>query len=135
MTWDERTKLILDALTAIISFLAAFVLPRGRVGRFFIWIGQTIGPHFVGLMLFYLVVAAGFLAHELRKTNLKAYGIVEIAFGMGYALSAAFTIRPGEAMLSHWTTLVGCTYIIARGLSNVSEARKKMTKAQPATGH
>ena len=40
-----------------------------------------------------------------------------------FAIAAAFT--PERAMLPQCASLLGCTYVIARGLNNISEANAK----------
>jgi len=73
-------------------------------------------------LLALVIIGAGFIAFGFKKINLLFYGMVEVAFGISSALTLAFSGLPSELHLSQWTSLVGCVYVISRGMSNISDA-------------
>jgi len=72
------------------------------------------------------VIVAGVCAHWFKQKKQKWYGMVEVAFGGVAGWSICFTLAPGQALFSQWAALVGCAYVIARGLNNWAEANEKM---------
>lgn len=91
----------------------------------FNWVARTTSLYGAQFLVAIVVISLGFAAHLFKRINQRWYGGVECAFGVIYGVSTAFGIRPGEPMFGHWATLVGCIYIIARGLNNISDARGK----------
>jgi uncharacterized membrane protein YjjB (DUF3815 family) len=67
----------------------------------------------------------GFLAHWFKRKNQRIYGRVEMAFGMVPGFAIASAINPERPLLPQCVSLVGCAYVIARGLNNISDANAK----------
>jgi hypothetical protein len=61
----------------------------------------------------------------VKEKNLWRYGMVEIAFGVAASISITFRMNLNQSVLAQWVALVGCAYVVARGLNNLGEARRK----------
>jgi hypothetical protein len=70
------------------------------------------------------VLPIGYGAHYFRTRNLRVYGMSEILLGVSTAFGV--TIRP-HFQPTQALTLIGATYVVARGFNNVAEARLKAT--------
>ena len=126
---QELKKLKRNNNIALISaILSIFFLLDSRYNlssALFNWVAHTTSLYGAQFLVAIVVVSMGVFAHWFKRMNQAWYGGVECAFGVIYGISTAFGIRPGEPMFGHWATLVGCIYIIARGLNNISDARGK----------
>jgi hypothetical protein len=71
-----------------------------------------------------IVLISGVLAYKFKRYNQRLYGKVEVVFAI---IGSFYVIREAKVpfALAQWATLAGFTYVIARGLSNVSEADAK----------
>jgi hypothetical protein len=85
---------------------------------------RRLGEHTVQAIMFGTVLAAGFFAHEFKKRDQYMYGGIEVCFGIGTAIVLVFSSSPFELHLSQWSGLVGAAYVIARGRSNIHDARQ-----------
>jgi hypothetical protein len=54
--------------------------------------------------------------------------LIEVIFGTMSGFSIAFGITPDRATLVQWASLVGCSYVVARGLSNMYEGKRIVDK-------
>jgi hypothetical protein len=80
------------------------------------------------------VLGTGALAHWFKKKNQKAYGFVEVLFGLAAAANIVFSkSSPRDLLLVQWAGLVACTYVVARGLNNrfEGEARRRQELKRP----
>ncbi len=68
------------------------------------------------------VVIPGVLAFLFKKKDQFLYGVTETAFGVASGFTLVFSAPPNEIHLTQWASLIGCVYIIARGIGNVNEA-------------
>jgi hypothetical protein len=59
------------------------------------------------------------------RGNWCGYGTVEIIFWIVSGFSIAFSLQPDKPWMPQGATLVGCAYVIARGMNNVHEAKPK----------
>jgi 4-hydroxybenzoate polyprenyltransferase len=102
----------------VIVFRLAYLLLPYAVAT----VSSYVGIHGVQLVLSGIVVLFGFLAYEVKKKKQLWYGRVEICFGIGSAIALSFSVSPGDIHLTQWASLVGCIYVIARGMNNVNDA-------------
>ncbi len=89
-------------------------------------IGGFIDNHGGQSLIAACVITLGFLAYEFKKKDQLSYGRLEICFGISSAITLSFSILPSEMRLSQWATLVGCVYVIARGVNNVNDGKHKV---------
>jgi|SRR5882724_10695353 len=108
---------------AIIGAAIALGPPIGR--RVFESLENLVGLHPVQVLLCFTVMGAGAYAFWFKRRNQLWYGIVEVMFGSASGVAVAFGITSTKASLSQWATLVGCAYVIARGLNNCAEAEER----------
>jgi hypothetical protein len=127
MDWAERVAAFLQILVVLLSAAMTFLSPFRSFAHFFIWFNRVAGERVLGFMLFAGVINMGVVAHQFKKQNQLWYGVVEVIFGAAYGFSTAFSIKPLDQGFGRWATLVGCTYIIARGLNNISEAKARLS--------
>jgi hypothetical protein len=93
---------------------------------------HTIGLHLAQIVVSAGVIAAGFLGHWFKGRNQWWYGFVEVIFGSASGVVVGFTMFAGQPLLTQWVTLVGCAYVISRGLNNISDSKKKKALPLPS---
>jgi hypothetical protein len=76
------------------------------------------------LLVIFAVMFSGWILHRFKQWNQYLYGVTETAFGVASIIRVASGIGQ-QALLTQWTIIVGCVYIIARGLNNCHEAKSK----------
>lgn len=86
---------------------------------------RLVGLHLAQLIAAAAVVVLGVCAHWFKRMNQQWYGLCEVLFAMAVAFQVASSMQPGLTALSQWATLGGATYVVARGLNNISDARAK----------
>lgn len=113
-------KLFLQVWAGTISFLLVGVVTIAvnwvlfRIpGRYSNWISLAIVP-------------IGYFAHRFKQRNLLRYGMVEVLVGFSTALGAT---TKGGFQPTQGLGVIGATYVVARGFSNISDARKKAAEA------
>jgi hypothetical protein len=124
MDRNEQASLSLQVLTVLTCIAFLFISKFHLFQSFFIAVSDVTGLHGAQFILGVGVLVAGFFAHWFKQKSQKWYGFLEVVFGLCYGFSVAFSIRPGEPMFARWATLVGCVYIVARGLNNQSDAKR-----------
>jgi uncharacterized membrane protein (GlpM family) len=70
-----------------------------------------------------VVFGMGVVAHWFKRMNQRWYGMVEVMLGAAAAVNISVRLMPGQTLLSQWEGLIGCAYVVARGLSNCSDAK------------
>ena len=93
---------------------------------------QRIGIQRTQYVIAASVVSAGITAHFFRKAHRLLYGLIEVAFAGIAAIRISPHLQPQQILFTQWVALVGCAYVVARGLNNVSEARRKATNRAKA---
>ncbi len=83
----------------------------------FQWTGRKLGAHIAQTILASVVLATGVGAHWFKRKHKGWYGVTEIIFGSVLAFRVTLAMSIGQAVLSQWTALIGCAYVIARGLN------------------
>jgi hypothetical protein len=86
---------------------------------------RTIGPHLTQISIGTIVACIGFAAHWFKGKSQHWYGMVEVIFGIVSGFSIALNLSADHPWLPQGARLVGCAYVIARGMNNVSEAKAK----------
>lgn len=114
-----RMRDIMNALVSAALFVS--VLDYGDL--IYDRLVSEVGSHAIQIGIAVATITIGTLAHWLRGKNQTLYGLIEIAF----AVASAFVITQGmstaKGLLAQVTALVGCAYVVARGLGNVAEGR------------
>lgn len=87
-------------------------------------LAHQVGERSVQGMILGSVIAAGFFAHEFKRRDQYLYGGIEVSFGIGTAIILVFSSSPLELHLSQWSSLVAAAYVIARGRSNINDAKE-----------
>lgn len=74
-----------------------------------------------------VVIAGGFIAYGVKRADQSMYGRIEIIFGSASAMVIVTSMKSVYPELPQWASLVGCAYVIVRGLDNwrLEELRKK----------
>lgn len=98
--------------------------------RAFHLLTRTIGLHWTQVLVALFVVTVGYGAHWFKQANKLWYGYSEMLFGVLSAVLVVSRINFAAVEFSNLTlaqygTLVGAAYVVARGLNNVSEARRE----------
>jgi hypothetical protein len=121
----NRRRLFLDVLGAVSSGLTVPIALRmiyRQNPRFYLPFLDAMGFYRRAIVITLVVLLAGVIAHRLKSWNQHWYGVIEIAFGGGSALSVAMGIKPGEPMFAKWASLMAWAYVVARGLNNRADA-------------
>lgn len=100
--------------------------------RWFESIVLLVGIHKAQLLVFFTIISLGVVAHGIKRLNQSNYGMLEIVFGAVSAFSISSNMKPGEPLFGKWAVLIGCAYVIARGLNNVHDARARAVAANVA---
>jgi hypothetical protein len=129
LTIVEKVVLGLDVgKDLFVAIMLAFIVVRGAI-RYgpgvFSFCYRIFGLYGAQGGVALLVVLVGFAAHRFKQKRQRWYGLTEVAFGAVSGVSICFRLAPGASMFSQWAALVGCTYVIARGLNNIAEAKMK----------
>jgi hypothetical protein len=127
--WEKRGAFIASTIINAVILLSAFF-----IGRYFKKKGpalyaitaRAISPHLTQLLIGSFVVAVGFAAHWFKGKNQHWYGRIEVLFGIVSAFSIAVSLSADRPWLPQGATLVGCAYVIARGMNNMSDAKAKL---------
>jgi hypothetical protein len=108
-------------ILVLLAVLARLAIEYGH--NIYPWLVRIIGPYFSQIAIGSVIALIGWTAYRFKLRSQRWYGIVEAIFGgvSGYAI--AFTLAPGKALLPQWASLVGCAYVIARGLNNMRDSR------------
>ena len=86
------------------------------------WLEHLLGTKHSGEALGLTVVAVGYVAHRFKRISQRWYGVVEVAFGVASGFAVAFSIYTPSPSVTQWATLIGCAYVLTRGLNNVYDA-------------
>ncbi len=117
-------------------FFIIFALGDGMVSlapfvrRGYTWMMQACGVAVSHLLLATLVMALGVSAFIFKSKYQRTYGIVEVLFAGVAAVVAARQIKVGQDWSGQLATLVGCIYIVSRGLSNVRDGLLAQRQAE-----
>ena len=86
---------------------------------------RALGQRLAQTVICLGVGLAGLSAYVFKKVSQLLYGISEVIFAGASAIHVVGKLSPGAAMATQWATLIGCVYIISRGLGNISEGIDK----------
>jgi hypothetical protein len=114
---------------ALLVLFAVGLIASGRGLLFkgpplYSWAARTIGTYLTHLIIGAVVVFLGIAAHWFKGKNQRWYGMVEVLFGSISGFGIALNISPRNSWLTQGAALVGCAYVIARGLNNIADAKK-----------
>ncbi len=126
--WRRRRVLKRQVFLSIVfGIVVAYVDAHGVA--FFRFLTQRVHPLLLGLLFGTGVSVLGWTAHWFKLRNQIWYGAIEVVFGMisGFDISADFSIN--RPLAPQFAALIGCAYVIARGLNNVDEGRVKLLTA------
>lgn len=87
---------------------------------------SALGLHGAQCTVAFGVLLIGLVAYLLKRSQQFLYGLVEVVFACVAALNVSAGVRPGEDVFARWATLAGLVYVVSRGMSNLSEGRKKL---------
>jgi hypothetical protein len=134
--WRGHGRIILETVIAsaggfVISIIALFIISLTyRYGAKTFWfLGKILGRRGAEIVLVVFICVIGWLAHRFKQWQQGWYGLTEIIFGVVSAGNIAFTMIPGSSTMPQWVGLFGSTYIIVRGLSNLSEVTRQKKRA------
>jgi hypothetical protein len=125
---NKRAPGIIGAVVSAAGFYAA---QHGSEIIEFLF--RVLGPTKVAILAVVVVIVGGGFAFWFKRRSQLMYGAVEMLFGCLSALSVALTLAPGKSLIAQWASLAGSAYVIARGLSNVSDGMKLNTRTSAAS--
>jgi hypothetical protein len=96
----------------------------------------VLGLHLTQALAIAFVIALGFAASEFKLRGKLYYGMVEVFFGVISSVAIVsrvnFTPIPVSQMsLAQVTALVGSVYVVARGFTNIHEAKHPNPESKP----
>jgi hypothetical protein len=96
----------------------------------------VLGLHVTQALAIVFAIAVGFAAFAFKLRSKLYYGTVEVFFGVISSIAVVsrvnFTSIPVSQMsLAQVTALVGSVYVVARGLTNIYEARHPKQEPKP----
>jgi hypothetical protein len=103
-----------------VFWIALWFMARRKGGN--AWLVHLLGTEHSGDALGLMVVAVGYVAHRFKRISQRWYGVVEVAFGVASGFAVAFSIDTPSPSVTQWATLIGCAYVLTRGLNNVYDA-------------
>lgn len=125
-------KWTVDLVLALAGALvAAFaLLQEAWLGGYLAKIVAVLGIYLTQLLAVCIVIGLGWTAHWFKQRNQLYYGYLEIVFGSFSAIAIVHRIQFSASGvlslgLAQVAALVGAAYVVARGLNNCSEARRK----------
>ena len=110
------------SIFALLYFLLRAIIKYGP--GWFVYASKIVGLYGAQAIVALAVIAIGVGAHKLKQKKQRWYGRIEVAFGAAAAVNLCFTLLPGQSLFSQWAALIGCAYIIARGLGNYTDAKE-----------
>jgi cation transport ATPase len=111
-----------DILCGLAS-AAIFVIILSYGSRTYEVITGEFGEHAVQIAIALVTILIGVGVHFFRIKNLTLYALVEIAFGVASAFVISAGLSTAGRFLPRVAALVGCAYIVGRGLENLEKAR------------
>lgn len=131
MGWAEEIAVFIGLFFALAIFFESLI---GMVLALARWLTRDFGDLGAKIIITLGVLGLGALAHWSKKKNQRAYGFVEVLFGLAAAANIVFgKSSPRELLSVQWAGLVACTYVVARGLNNrfEGEGRKRQELRRP----
>ena len=123
---DTKFVWILPTMTFIVSMLYSIPAHLGdRRDPILPFLEKMLGLAGTRMVVSAFVIGCGVVAYWWKRFNQYSYGLGELLFGVAAVSYITFTITPGKSVLSQWVGLGGAAYVIARGVSNVTEGRAK----------
>lgn len=122
---------IVAGLAAGALGVTASLLTVARGRDLFAFLYRTLGRFGAQASVACAVLVVGGVAHLFKQKNQFWYGILEVGFAGGCAVSIASGMSPKEALFSQWVALGGTAYVVARGLNNISEAKRRNASKIP----
>jgi hypothetical protein len=90
---------------------------------------QLLTPHIgfrgVQTLVSLAILGAGVFAFWFKRKRQLWYALFEVAFGSASGVNISFSTAHSGPLFAQWAAMVGCAYVIARGLNNFAEAKDK----------
>jgi hypothetical protein len=93
------------------------------------------GTHSAKIVLTVVVILAGIFAHFLKRLDQYFYGVIEVYFGMVSTVASTIYLSWDKATPVQAMSLIGCAYVIARGLNNIFDAKGKINTRTSSASH
>lgn len=123
--WRKFSSDLVRELIFVAATYGAMVL-FGNYGKStYLYLVRVVGPHRTQFIIWLGICAVGLVAHYFKRMSQRWYGMVEVIIGVASAFSIAIGLAPDRISLAQWSSLVGCAYVIARGMNNVYDATTK----------
>jgi len=95
------------------------------------YVAKRAGAHFTQMFVAGIVIGAGWSAAIFKRRNQLWYGYVEVFFGVMSAIAIVSrtnfaAVEFATLSLAQFGGLVGCIYVVARGLTNIREAKSHL---------
>lgn len=92
------------------------------------YIANRAGAHFTQMLVAGIVIGAGWSAARFKRQNQRWYGYVEVFFGVMSAIAIVSrtnfaAVEFAALSLAQYGGLIGSAYVVARGLTNIREAK------------
>ena len=94
------------------------------------YVAKKAGAHFTQMLVAGIVVGAGWGAARFKQQNQRWYGYVEVFFAIMSAIAIVSrtnfaAVEFAALSLAQYGALVGSAYVVARGLTNIQEAKNR----------
>jgi cell division protein FtsW (lipid II flippase) len=96
-------------------------------------INRQFGTKAVRFSIAVFLMLTGYMAYRWKQIDQRWYGRFEVGFGCAAVIFITLILNPDKSLVGQWVGLGSATYVIARGLNNVSEANEKTLKAKSQT--
>ena len=116
------------SLTFVFADLFIWITPYLRQG--YALTLQKLGLQTTQLLLSAVIMGLGGLAYVFKQKDQRMYGIIEIIFAGAASVITSRQVRLGGDLASPIASLVGCVYIVSRGLNNYSDGLRKLNKKE-----
>lgn len=120
MRWIERLELVVRFALITYGLILPFFFRSA-----FLWTEKVSRGQLFPLCIALVVFLSGVAAHRFKQHNQFYYGVVEIAFGVVYAYGIAASVKSGQRSILQLAAALACTYVVARGRNNMTEAKAK----------
>ena len=125
-----KASLTINISLALLIILLGTVITTGPVSKSYLDLQRTLGFYATQALMVSIVLFLGWAAWQLKRRKQFGYGLTEVCFAGVSTCRATIGLSRGTFDLAHTILILGCVYIAARGISNMSEGRRE-SSARP----
>jgi hypothetical protein len=118
--WKQLTLFGITAVWAF-GFTLAWDSSRNDFLRIMHWIAGVMSWGPLQVVVGLAVLAVGALAYRFKRDHQFLFGLVELPVALATAMISAGGISRSPDSFSRIATIVGCIYVVSRGLENMGK--------------